>query len=759
MPKITSPLRTRTDIIAAFNEAKFADVPPKPTTPTSAVPDPTTPADPAKPADPTDPAAPATSPVGDALAKIKADAAAAQALQAKEPDVTTDPNDVKVTAAIQALQTAVDAAIAAETTDAAGDKAADPTKPADPVPPAKPPVPPAKPAPANLSVVNTAPVTNQMDDQGNVDNDAQCTTQGCGHLAAAHADTDTGANTGPCSMAGCVCQELTLGDGTMSDPEGDDSDGQGGVEENVAPAPNGGAHAGPVISDAPGGSGAGAKPADGVAEAPTPLAPQDANPAPVIPGGMDLGPAFTIPVGVIEGQETGDGRGIALEALEWGTGPWPLMGLATATHDPMGFDMNDPSVLCGRIDSLTRAGGEQGTQIISAKGNFLSNDDGMYFADLIGQMGRVGISADISVDEAEETITGMDEFGWPIFASTLTKGTVQGFTVVPFPAFEGAYIILGDGTTVPDIPQKVAEQLPVPASVTAGGNLVHYMAPAECEPCMNGIDVLVASGGPVKPPKAWFLNPMFAEGDGRLKEIFTGRGAKKVGGQFACPQTITEDGEVYGHLAPWSVCHSGFPGQCVTAPSSKANYAHFLRDGQKVMTAEGEQVTVGVLTFHGGHASSGRGLSPAAAMAHYDNTATAWADVVTGEDAYGVWFHGAVRPSVTDEQLREVRSASLSGDWREIGGNLELVAVLSVNQPGFPVSVVADGRPVSLVAAGTYQMAELTKEPDVEIVTPDSIWAAVRPVMEAEKSRLRQQKLEMQKRHAQEAFNILKIST
>src|SRR2546422_2197053 len=38
--------------------------------------------------------------------------------------------------------------------------------------------------------------------------------------------------------------------------------------------------------------------------------------------------------------------------------------------------------------------------------------------------------------------------------------------------------------------------------------------------------------------------------------------------QFACPLTVTEDGRVFGHLAPWGVCHTGKPNQCITAPHS-----------------------------------------------------------------------------------------------------------------------------------------------------------------------------------------------
>src|SRR5699024_6608649 len=62
----------------------------------------------------------------------------------------------------------------------------------------------------------------------------------------------------------------------------------------------------------------------------------------------------------------------------------------------------------------------------------------------------------------------------------------------------------------------------------------------------------------------------------------------------------------------------------------------------------------------------------------------------------------------------------LSGDWRTIGGNLELVAALAVNTPGFPI--VASGatddenRPLALVAS----LAPDRSEPDTPAaVDPD----------------------------------------
>lgn len=49
-------------------------------------------------------------------------------------------------------------------------------------------------------------------------------------------------------------------------------------------------------------------------------------------------------------------------------------------------------------------------------------------------------------------------------------------------------------------------------------------------------------------------------------------------------------------------------------------------------------------------------------------------------------------------------AGGISGDWRSIGGHLELVAALAVNVPGFPVPrpalAASAGRQTALVAAG-----------------------------------------------------------
>lgn len=170
------------------------------------------------------------------------------------------------------------------------------------------------------------------------------------------------------------------------------------------------------------------------------------------------------------------------------------------------------------------------------------------------------------------------------------------------------------------------------------------------------------------------------------------------------PLTVDESGRVFGHIATWGTCHIGMAGQCIQPPHSQTDYAYFRTGAVRVSDiADGgtsRDVSVGHLTLRTGHASTE--LSARETAAHYDNTGTAVADVAAGEDAFGIWVAGSVRRGVPAELMAELMASPISGDWRAINGNLELVAALAVNVPGFPVARarVASGAPLSLVAAG-----------------------------------------------------------
>jgi len=200
-------------------------------------------------------------------------------------------------------------------------------------------------------------------------------------------------------------------------------------------------------------------------------------------------------------------------------------------------------------------------------------------------------------------------------------------------------------------------------------------------------NALTASGAPLYPPDDWFKKPIF---------------------RSKTPVNVTAAGHLSGHIAGWDTQHIGMPHEAQHAPHSESDYAYF-RTGI-LQTQSGREVPVGQLTLAGGHASMS--ASAAEAVAHYDDTSSAVADVTCGEDDFGIWISGALRPGVSDEQIRALRASAPSGDWRPINGALELVAVCQVNTPGFPVAraMVAAGKLTALVASGASDMFALQQE-------------------------------------------------
>jgi len=225
----------------------------------------------------------------------------------------------------------------------------------------------------------------------------------------------------------------------------------------------------------------------------------------------------------------------------------------------------------------------------------------------------------------------------------------------------------------------------------------------------------LVAGAERRAPAAWFKDPQFAKDDGRMVlSVNEQEDGTKVE-TWGCPLTITDEGQVYGHIALWDTCHTSFSGVCITPPMSSSGYAYFQTGA--VLTDEGD-VPVGQISLGGGHADVKMGWRPAAA--HYDSTSAAVADVAVGEDEFGIWFSGWVRPGTPEEMVAALRASGLSGDWRAIraGGNLELIAALAVNVQGFPVprttAASSNGEQVALVASGMVKRPETEKPMDTE---------------------------------------------
>jgi hypothetical protein len=186
--------------------------------------------------------------------------------------------------------------------------------------------------------------------------------------------------------------------------------------------------------------------------------------------------------------------------------------------------------------------------------------------------------------------------------------------------------------------------------------------------------------------------------------------------QFAGPTAPTIEGDlVYGHLAAWSTCHVGFPGTCVTPPHSPSNYAYF-HTGETV-TAEGERLAVGRLVLGAKHADLAKGYR--ASAQHYDETGRVVALVRAYEDDHGIAFAGVLVRDLDEEARAEFAAMPLSGDWRRVGGSLELIGAISVPVPGFPVARATGAQAAALVAAGVIHSPapQPVDEPDRIVIT------------------------------------------
>lgn len=394
-----------------------------------------------------------------------------------------------------------------------------------------------------------------------------------------------------------------------------------------------------------------------------------------------------------EGKITDDGRVFAPGSITHRDLP---LSLAAMTETPAEGGHAGAEV-AGRIDRIWRDDTLGLPYWIWGAGEFDDGEWGSEIARLVGDETLRGNSVDLAIHRVEFGPRDLfvDENGvWKadapaegevpeptiddLFSDDLimvVRAAVIGMsTVCPFPAFADAKIMLASGE-VGDV-QWALEQ--------ADGQMRWRLFVNEAVKVEEALTASAEGMAPVKPPAEWFDKP---ELDGLT------------------PLTVTDDGRVYGHAWAWDACHIGIPGTCVTAPHSKTDYSYFHL--KEVECEDGSTVAVGSVTLGTGHAD--QRASRQAATEHYDHTGTVVADVRVYEDAYGGVVAGALRPDVAAGRVREFRGSTPSGDWRKVNGNLELVGLLAVNVPGFPVprtkalvASVEDGDPdvLTLVAAG-----------------------------------------------------------
>ena len=391
------------------------------------------------------------------------------------------------------------------------------------------------------------------------------------------------------------------------------------------------------------------------------------------------GSRFIIPLGLPLGLESGDNRIIAPDAeVSLRDLPIPLLWQINTAGG------HDGSVVVGRIDSadLTANGVE------NIQGYFDNGVYGMEAERMVREGFLRGVSADMDKFEAQEvplTVASEDdddEDGPSVKIAkqqvVVNKTRIMAFTIVAKPAFQECQIFLAGTLPTDEDNQMIPD-----------GIYVEDANPADAASLVAA--GYIADSIPVAPPQEWFDDPTL---------------------HGPTPITVEDDGRIYGHIAVWDMTHIGMPNQ-IRPPHNFSNYRYFHTG--VVRTAEGSDVTVGQLTLAGGHADLS--FSAREAVRHYDDTASAVADVHAGEDRYGIWVSGSVRPGTTPEQIRVLRASAPSGDWRPIKGKHELVAVCQVNVPGFPVArtLVAGGAPMAIVAAGAHALALMRTDPISEM--------------------------------------------
>jgi 2'-5' RNA ligase len=322
----------------------------------------------------------------------------------------------------------------------------------------------------------------------------------------------------------------------------------------------------------------------------------------------------------VEGIPSGDGRLFMPGSLDVAPLPLPLRW---QREDAPG---HGGAVIVGRIDDVWRDGPNMmGSGVLD-----MEDEDGReVHRKMRGRFLR-GVSIEADMIDGEIVGDDVTEPAMEIYQS----GRIRGATLLAIPAYVEGEIMLKDQPTV----------------VTA----------CACEGSSEDDHTIVVRH---TPPAEWFGEPTDVEMHGAL--------------------TITDEGRVYGYLAPDGTPHRSFAGREVYVPRN-VDYARFM--GNETPVVGGARVLAGPVTMGCGHASTGRGVDGDAATEHYDNSCSIVARVAVGENRRGVWVAGSLLSGVTADQIERMMLCRLSGDWRphpRKAGVRELTAALLVPVPGF----------------------------------------------------------------------------
>lgn len=384
--------------------------------------------------------------------------------------------------------------------------------------------------------------------------------------------------------------------------------------------------------------------------------------------GAEETPAYAAWEGIltVEGIESGDGRLFSLGSLDWAQLPLPLM------YQPANTGGHSGSVMVGQITNVVRKNNQlYGYGIIDLAARHNGDNIGQEVHRLMSEEFLNGVSVDVDkVKDADvEFVYGNMPGDLPAGKPKMTifhRGRVRGATLVAFPAFVEAQLYLtGEMLTAAavDITQSVN---PEDALVAAAG----WAEDEEFLALMHADNVPLTAAGhtitiPDLPPAWWFDEPTDVKMKGAL--------------------TVTDEGRVYGLLAPKDTTHRAVK---TKVPTRNVDYSRFM--GRETIVEGGGRVVTGVITMNCGHAPTQNYGTLEDRIEHYDNSCSVAANIRIGETADGeVWVAGATAPFATPEQVTRMLSCTLSGDWQphpDRPGVREFIAALLVPVPGFAMA-------------------------------------------------------------------------
>ena len=342
-----------------------------------------------------------------------------------------------------------------------------------------------------------------------------------------------------------------------------------------------------------------------------------------------------VSVAVVEDELARDGdfnRVIAAGAIRFDSTPIPLLYA------------HDSDQVIGRVDSfyqLSEASQEIKERVMLESMGAASADmskvwiaEGYFSADATEHVDLVEkrMSRGVSVGAGQADYEETDD------AFMFTDFQVVELSVTALPAIGSAVIWMAD-TEFVEIPER--EQ-----SLTMFGA------------AKNSLNI------PVRPPSSWFDLPDFEWGEFDNVDVLH----------------ADNNGRFIGYLGFHGVPHGSFKGKKVYMPKEKSHDFFHLKS---VTCEDGTKVLTGTITFDTEH--SAKGSTPEQIKKHFEKTGWVAADVRIIDDGKGYLAVGALRPEITENQIREINGSCLSGEWEPEPGKTEnrLRAIAAVNIPAF----------------------------------------------------------------------------